>query len=121
MKTIHRTNKAMLRVLGLDQLSNITSVDIALRPLQLPAVTVHMHAPDSLQDERQEFCLIAPLQAAPKPAFDLDAMCAAAQQRINAHIDHCARQHLAEMMFKAMARIVGSEMVRILKEKDARP
>lgn len=100
MKTFHDTNKALLRVLGLDDMKYIQAVDVALRPRQLPMVTVRMTVDISqaLGVDTQVFRLIAPLTSTPRPALDLDAMCRLACERLrhriedDAHeaINHCA-------------------------------
>ena len=90
MKTIHNTNKALLRVLGLDDMKFIQSVDVALRPRQLPEVTVRMTVDLADGTDTQVFRLIAPLTSTPRPALDLDAMCLQAQQRVQEHIEELA-------------------------------
>ncbi|MEN2430743.1 hypothetical protein [Comamonas sp. F1-6] len=98
MKTIHNTNKALLRVLGLEDMKYIQAVDVALRPRQLPEVTVRMTVDLPAGSDTQVFRLIAPLTAVPRPCLDLDAMCRLACERLrhriedDAHeaINHCA-------------------------------
>lgn len=97
MKTIHYTNKALLHVLGLDDMKFIHSVDVALRPRQLPEVTVRMTVDLPDGTDTQVFRLIAPLTAAPRRDLDLDAMCENARRSVRFSIEMAASRHLAEM------------------------
>ncbi|WP_417284367.1 hypothetical protein [Comamonas sp.] len=98
------TNQKLMEVLGLNGLS-IVSLDIACRVNEFPRVTAIIHprkSPDHVHV--QQFQLIAVDAPAPNlpssdegQPFDLDAMCAAARQRIKDHIDQSTDKHLMEM------------------------
>lgn len=98
------TNQKLMELLGLQGLS-ITSLDIACRVGELPRVTAVIY-PRSAPGRRQvaQFRLIgidyaegSQPNADESQPFDLDAMCKAAKQRIEAHIDQIADKHLVEM------------------------
>lgn len=85
-------NTQLLRVLGITQ-KNTTGVDITVRPSEFPRVTI-----DCLIDARtmlhevSHFDLVLREEAtpAPRPAFDLDALCAQARTRLTADVQHSA-------------------------------
>lgn len=98
------TNQKLMELLGLQGLS-ITSLDIACRVGELPRVTAVIY-PRSTPGRHQvaQFRLIgidyaegSQPNADEGQPFDLDAMCKAAKQRIEAHIDQIAAKHLIEM------------------------
>lgn len=77
-------NTQILRALGIN-LKNITAADISLRPGELPRLMVDCLAdPHTMVHEVLAFDLVPRNQPAPTPtpALDLDAMCAAAQDRL---------------------------------------
>lgn len=86
------TNEALLKVLGIQQ-RNITALQISMHPTKLPVVTL-----DCLIDARamlhevSQFDLVLREDAtpAPRPAFDLDALCAQARTRLTAEVHHSA-------------------------------
>ncbi len=95
-------NTQILRAFGITQ-QNVVGADLILRPGQLPRFTVDCLAdPDTMLREVLAFDLVPREQPAPapRPALDLDAMCAAAQQRIADAADNAAYramcEHLAE-------------------------
>ncbi|WP_043008393.1 hypothetical protein [Comamonas testosteroni] len=98
------TNQRLVEVLGLQGLS-ITSMDIACRVGELPRVTAVIN-PRCAPGRHQvtQFRLIgidyaegSQPNADESQPFDLDAMCKAAKQRIEAHINQIADKHLVEM------------------------
>ena len=102
MKQVNQTNKALLRVLGLADIEHITAVDIAMRPGELPQVTVQMLCPAVDPKEYSEvFRLIAPIKprTQPRPAFDLDAMCDRAQERLRNEIDYACADAITQLAF----------------------
>lgn len=98
------TNQKLMELLGLQGLS-ITSLDIACRVGELPRVTAVIYprsAPGCYQGAQFRLVGIdhaegSHLTADEDQPFDLDAMCEAAKQRIEAHIDQIADKHLIEM------------------------
>lgn len=98
------TNQKLMELLGLQGLS-ITSLDIACRVGELPRVTAVIY-PRSAPGRRQvaqfrltgiDYAEESQPNADESQPFDLDAMCKAAKQRIEAHIDQIADRHLIEM------------------------
>lgn len=86
------TNQALLKVLGIDQ-PLITALQIQMHPTNLPVVTMeYLLDGKALQPTAAQFDLVLREEAAPAPApkLDLDAMCAAAQQRIAEAADNAA-------------------------------
>ncbi|MNV32164.1 hypothetical protein D3C71_1234910 [compost metagenome] len=80
------TNEALLKALGIDQ-PLITAVQINMQPEKLPVVTIdRLIDSDAMLHEVSHFDLVLREEAdpapAPAPAFDLDAMCTAARQRV---------------------------------------
>jgi hypothetical protein len=108
MKAIHNTNKALLRLLGLDDMKFIQTVDVALRPRQLPEVIVRMTVDLPDGTDTQVFRLIAPLPApravAPRPALDLDAMCRQARDRLRHRIDAAAHEAINHCAYDSYER-----------------
>ncbi len=92
MKQGLHTNKALLRVLGLEDMKYIHAVDVALRPRQLPVVTVRMTVDLPDGTDTQVFQLVAPLTAASRPALDLDVMCRLARERLRHRIEDDAHE-----------------------------
>lgn len=89
--SMNDTNIALLNVLGLGALERITSVDIALRPHELPIITVEQSCRE-IQPTATRFRLTAePEEIKPAlPQLDLDALQAEAQQRLYKAIDRAA-------------------------------
>lgn len=78
------TNEAVLKALGIQQ-PLICALQIHMEPGQLPLVTIERHLEaNAMQTTVQDFDLVLREEAAPAPtpALDLDAMCAAAQDRL---------------------------------------
>lgn len=104
MSAAHLTNQKLMQLLGLQGLL-ITSLDIACRIGELPRVTaaiIPRGTPE--RHEVAQFRLIGIDYAeGAQPGidesqpFDLDAMCEAAMQRIQAQIEQSADMHLCEM------------------------
>lgn len=98
------TNQKLMELLGLQGLS-ITTLDIACRVGELPRVTAVIYprsAPGCYQGAQFRLVGIDYTESSQPNAdesqpFDLDAMCEAAMQRIEAHIDQIADKHLIEM------------------------
>lgn len=96
------TNKAVLKALGITQ-PHITALQLHMQPTELPRVTL-----DCLIDARAmlhevlHFDLVLRKEAipAPRPAFDLDAMCAAARNGLAAEVrvnaNTAMRRHTCE-------------------------
>lgn len=86
------TNQALLKALGITQ-PHITALQLHMQPTELPRVTL-----DCLIDARamlhevSHFDLVLRDEAtpAPRPAFDLDALCAQARTRLAAEVHHSA-------------------------------
>lgn len=86
------TNKAVLKALGITQ-PHITALQLHMQPTELPRVTL-----DCLIDARAmlhevlHFDLVLREDAtpAPRPAFDLDALCAQARTRLAGEVHHSA-------------------------------
>lgn len=86
------TNQALLKALGITQ-PHITALQLHMQPTELPRVTL-----DCLIDARamlhevSHFDLVLREDAtpAPRPAFDLDALCAQARTRLTAEVHHSA-------------------------------
>lgn len=86
------TNQALLKALGITQ-PHITALQLHMQPTELPRVTL-----DCLVDARamlhevSHFDLVLREDAtpAPRPAFDLDALCAQARTRLTAEVHHSA-------------------------------
>ena len=102
MSTRHiDANTQILRAFGITQ-QNVLGADLTLRPGQLPRFTVDCLAdPHTMLHEVLAFDLVPrPPKPEPAPALDLDAMCAAAQQRISDAADNAAYrakcEHLGE-------------------------
>lgn len=89
MKTPHvHTNDTLLKLLGLDTLRYITSVDIAMRIDSLPLVTVHAMAERTRPEPTAaQFHLVATPPLA-TPPFDLDALCIDAQKSLREFIEY---------------------------------
>lgn len=96
--SVHDTTVALLEVLGLGALNDITSVDIALRPRELPRITVEQFC-RAMQPSATRFRLTAePVQTEPiLPPLDLDALEFEAQQRLHKHINRCALHALVRI------------------------
>lgn len=80
------TNNALLKLLGITE-PLITALQIQLHPTKWPVVTMeYLMDGKALQPTAAQFDLVLREEAkpapAPAPAFDLDAMCAAARQRV---------------------------------------
>ena len=82
------TNAALLELLGLCSLEHIISVDIAMRPSELPRITVQQHC-RALQPTAIQFRLLAePMPPTDSPVrIDLNALCAEARQRLKQSIE----------------------------------
>jgi hypothetical protein len=78
-------NTQILRALGITQ-QNIVAADLSLRPGEWPRITVDCLAdPAAMQHEVLAFDLVPREKPAPAPRqpLDLDAMCAAARERLS--------------------------------------
>lgn len=96
--SMNDTNIALLELLGLGAIKDITSVDIALRARELPRITVEQFCRE-LQPTATRFRLTAePVQTELiLPPLDLDALEFEAQQRLHKHIDRCALYALVRL------------------------
>lgn len=86
------TNKAVLKALGITQ-PNIAALRISMRPNELPLVTMACVIDASaMRHEVLQFDLVLREEAtpAPRPAFDLDALCAQARTRLAGEVQHSA-------------------------------
>ncbi len=94
-------NTQILRAFGITQ-QRVVAADLSLRPGQLPGFMVDCVAdPHTMLHEVLAFDLVPRHpKPEPAPALDLDAMCAAAQQRIAEAADNAAYrakcEHLGE-------------------------
>ncbi len=94
-------NTQILRAFGITQ-QRVVAADLSLRPGKPPRFMVDCIAdPHTMLHEVLAFDLVPrPCQPEPTPALDLDAMCAAAQQRIADAADNAAYrakcEHLGE-------------------------
>lgn len=96
--SMNDANIALLEVLGLGAIKDITSVDIALRPRELPRITMHQFCRE-IQPTATRFRLTAePVQTEPiLPPLNLDALQLEAQQRLHKHIERRALQALVQI------------------------
>lgn len=89
-------NTQILRALGITQ-QNIVAADLSLRPGEWPRITVDCLAdPAAMQHEVLAFDLVPREEPAPAPRqpLDLDAMCAAARERLATATACCAIDEL---------------------------
>ena len=125
MTIIVGTNPKLLHMLGITQ-KHVIEADIRLRGDEIATVTLTCAADvDSDQLTTARFMLQAldPEPAAapapPAPALDLDAMCAAAQQRLATAVNHSAEWTLAEWREESAAIHVRMNKALRLHRKEA--
>ena len=100
------TNVAILKFLGIDY-SQASKVTIQVNAGEVPTATVVSYLDGNLfQKSTAKFQLQLMEESAqqqdPQPAFDLDAACSAAMERIKRHIDANAAMHLFAMASGSM-------------------
>lgn len=91
------TNKAVLKALGITQ-PNIIALRVRVRPRELPLVTMAcLIDASAMLHEVSQFDLVLREEPtpAPRPAFDLDALCAQASTRLAGEVQHSASMALA--------------------------
>ncbi|MDA8522334.1 hypothetical protein [Acidovorax sp. NCPPB 4044] len=96
-RAAHEAQTRLLEVLGLSDLTAITAVDIALRPGTAPTVRIEQLLLRTFGTTERIFRL-EPKATTPAPqvAYDLDAACAAALERVRAGIRRdCDAAHQA--------------------------
>lgn len=90
------SNEAVLRALGLTEAAAMaTEVVVHLKAGDWPSVLITRFLPEVRQAEQARFTLTL---GDGGPAFDLDAMCAAAMARVRAFVDEAALAAQIEMV-----------------------